>query len=202
MTKSSKKWYVVRVGKQTGICDTRDECKKRVHWYSWAKYQSFSTSFEAQKAYDYGYWAPKQIIQSKNLSPDIIIPSISVDASCLANPWIMEYQWVRTQTGERLFHWWPIQLGTNNVWEFIALVDAMRWMKINTVNYPIYSDSRTAIRWVYQKKCNTTLCDVWVIHQCITSATNRLQTNDCTKYVIYKRETKKRWEIPADFGRK
>lgn len=43
----AKKYYAVRKGKQTGVFETWDECKKQVIGYSGAEYKSFMTREEA-----------------------------------------------------------------------------------------------------------------------------------------------------------
>ena len=55
--------------------------------------------------------------------------SISVDAACSGNPGLMEYRGVETQNKNELFHIGPLQQGTNNVGEFLALVHALAMLK-------------------------------------------------------------------------
>lgn len=42
--------------------------------------------------------------------------------------------------------------GTNNLGEFLAIVHGLAYLKKQNKNIPIYSDSRTAISWVKNKK--------------------------------------------------
>ncbi len=59
------KVYAVRKGRQTGLFDTWDECKRMVHGYPGAVYKSFKTKEEAD-AYLKGMPQTKQPDQTKN----------------------------------------------------------------------------------------------------------------------------------------
>src|SRR5699024_475951 len=83
--------------------------------------------------------------------------SISVDAACSGNPGDMEYRGVDTESGDELFRVGPIQNGTNNIGEFLAVVHALALLKKENNSMPIYSDSQVAIKWVRDKQANTTL---------------------------------------------
>ncbi|MDG1320835.1 MAG: reverse transcriptase-like protein, partial [Polaribacter sp.] len=141
----------------------------------------------------------KAAIGSPNLE------SISVDAACSGNPGKMEYRGVLTHNKKQLFLKGPYPNGTNNIGEFLALVHGIALLKSkNKESIPIYSDSRTAMSWVKQKKCKTNLHfdasneDLLVL---IKRAENWLKENTF-KNPILKWETKAWGEIPADFGRK
>ena len=84
---------------------------------------------------------------------------ISVDASIRSNPGgRFFYRGVDLKTKEMVFDF-TNELdyrGTNNIAEFLAVVDGMRALK----DYPkeervIYSDSINALRWVKNKQCKT-----------------------------------------------
>jgi hypothetical protein len=55
MEKKKTKYYVVWIGKQTGIFSSWDECKQYVLGVSGAKYKSFSSIEEAKQAYHDGW---------------------------------------------------------------------------------------------------------------------------------------------------
>ena len=68
----------------------------------------------------------------------------------------------------------------------------------------IYSDSVNAQLWVQKKQCKTKLernAQTEQLYQIIARAENWLRTHNITT-PIFKWETKKWGEIPADFGRK
>ena len=69
---------------------------------------------------------------------------------------------------------------------------------------PIYSDSRTALAWVRDRKCKTTLKSTpnnAKILELVKRAECWLQTHSYTNRLI-KWKTEEWGEIPADFGRK
>nr|MBP9637770.1 ribonuclease H [Bacteroidaceae bacterium] len=95
-------------------------------------------------------------------------------------------------------------LGTNNIGEFLAVVHALALLKQQELSMPIYTDSRTALSWIRQKKCKTLLTrgpKTEELFKLIERAEKWLQENKFSTPLI-KWETKEWGEIPADFGRK
>jgi ribonuclease HI len=211
-----QKFYVVWEGVKPGIYTTWDEAKAQVMGFSTAKYKSFDTQAEAEKAFKSSF---KNYIQYGKNKTDttasapvkktghqgIIQESLCVDAACSGNPGDMEYQGVYTKTRQRIFHQGVFKEGTNNIGEFLALVHALALLKKEgQLTLPIYSDSRTAIAWVRNKKVKTTLTQTpanKILFEMIERALYWLDTNTY-KNPIYKWETEIWGEIPADFGRK
>lgn len=211
MAKSSKsKYYVVWVGQNPGIYDSWKKCQEQVVGFPDAKYKSFKTLKEAEEAFgssatSYINKKSKSNAIKNELYNEIIKDSISVDAACSGNPGIVEYQGVHTISKEQIFHMGPFKQGTNNIGEYLGLVHALALLKKQgNENTIIYTDSKTAMSWVKNKKVKTTLkqepqnSDLFLL---IKRATNWLINNDY-KTKIVKWETKKWGEIPADFGRK
>lgn len=209
---SKNKFYVVWEGKVTGIFSSWDKCKKAIENYPNAKYKSFPTKELAQKAFSESYeeYKGKKITQSGLSQAELIrigkpkIPSISVDAACSGNPGAMEYRGVYTHTGEEIFRLPPIEDGTNNIGEFLAIVHALALLKKHNLTMPIYSDSQIAIGWVHQKHCKTKLEETaknQKLFELIDRAENWLHQNSYPNHIL-KWETKVWGEIPADFGRK
>ena len=211
---ASKKYYVVWEGVCPGVYEDWTECKLQTAGWAGAKYKSFGSEKEAREAYESGYTdyyktskkpynsaAPKKTYTSNK---DIIQESISVDAACSGNPGKMEYQGVYTSTKEKIFHLGPLENGTNNIGEFLAIVHALALSKQKDLKLPIYSDSVNAMIWVKKKKCNTKLqrCNNnEKIFELIERAEKWLRTNSYQNELL-KWETDKWGEIPADFGRK
>ena len=209
MAKNKKKYYVVWEGKQTGIFTSWDECQKHIKGVAGAKYKSYKTLKEAETAFAGRYY--DAIEKKKNNAPpdleqfgdQIDDNSITVDAACSGNPGMMEYRGVETFSGLELFRQGPYKHGTNNIGEFLALVHALALFQ-NKQDVIIYSDSRTAMAWVRNKKVKTTLKknkSTALIHEMISRAETWLKTNQY-KNPIKKWDTKVWGEIPADFGRK
>ena len=203
-----KKFYVVWSGLKPGIYDNWEDCKKQVVAVTGARYKSYSTLSDAEKALKDGYVPVTSASKSKEKlsgKPNIILPSISVDAACSGNPGLLEYQAINNQDGKVIFRMGPFKDGTNNIGEFLAIVHALAFL--NNKNFPtmpIYSDSSTAIGWVKKKKANTKLdknhknAEVFDL---IERAEKWLSVNSYSN-PIYKWETEKWGENPADFGRK
>ena len=209
---SKKKYYVVWQGRETGIFDSWDDCKKQVQGIPGAKYKSFETLEMAEKAFrkNYEEFAGKKIVEPQLSAEELqrigkpAQNSLSVDAACNMATGEMEYQGVYTATGSPIFHQGPFAEGTNNVGEFLALVHGLAYLKKNNLDLPLYSDSRTAISWVKRKKCNSKLIPSSrnkVLFELIERAEKWLKKNTW-KNRILKWETKAWGEIPADFGRK
>lgn len=215
-----RKWYVVWVGLNPGIYDNWNECKAQIQGIPNAKYKSFETIAEAQKAFRSSaseYYSSSSKVGSgaqklKNTArfnyeqnPNIILPSMSVDAACSGNPGIMEYRGVVTQTGQEIFRKGPFKLGTNNLGEFLAIVHGLAFLKLkNNPQIPIYTDSKTAMAWVRNKKVKTTLKpskENTVLLDLVGRGEKWLRENKFSNPIL-KWETKVWGEIPADFGRK
>ena len=210
-----KKYYVVWAGHIPGVYDNWNECLKQTKNFPAAKYKSFKTQDEAHDAFldPYSKHVGKDSIASKKakgqqdlskFSDKIISNSISVDAACSGNPGIMEYRGVHTISREEIFRQGPHQDGTNNVGEFLALVHALALLKKKGYSTPIYTDSKTAMAWVRNKKVKTTLKKNTKnanLFDMMDRAISWLKTNTYTNPII-KWDTKNWGEIPADFGRK
>lgn len=217
-----KKFYVVWEGLAPGVYTSWEECRLQVEGYRGAKYKAFDSQVEAIEAFR---GSPSEHIgilqqlsahhnqQSSSSRPKktpaippaaIIQNSLAVDAACSGNPGKMEYRGVYVATGVEVFRIGPMEQGTNNIGEFLALVHGLSLLKRMGSNIPVYSDSRNAMLWVRQKQCKTKLTRNEVnapIFDLIARAEKWLQNNTYTNPII-KWETDQWGEIPADFGRK
>lgn len=205
---AKKKFYVVWSGVNPGIYSSWNDCQLQIKGYEGAKYKSFDTKEEAERAYAaspytyIGKQATKAAVSAPALE-NIIRESLAVDAACSGNPGPMEYRGVYVRTNEEVFHFGPT-LGTNNIGEFLAIVHGLALLKQKGLAMPIYTDSKTAMSWVKNKKCKTLLTrdeTTEELFRLIERAENWLK-NNTYKTKIYKWETKAWGEIPADFGRK
>lgn len=206
------KFFVVWDGYEPGIYKTWDECKKQTHGYPEAKYKAFATIGEAQDAFLSPYWdcvgknkkTTEVPADKRKQVGEPIVDSVCVDAACSGNPGKMEYQGVYTKTGEKIFLQGPFENATNNIGEFLALVHALALLKQKNLALPVYSDSRTAIAWVRNKKTKTLLeksSNNQQVFELIERAEKWLATNTYNTQIL-KWETEVWGEIPADFGRK
>jgi ribonuclease HI len=205
-----QKYYVVWKGVNPGVYDSWTACQLQTKGYVGAVYKSFDSREDAEKAFsespsDYvGRSSKPAGTVNKGGDCPYIQESLAVDAACSGNPGKMEYRGVYVRTGEQIFHVGPMEQGTNNIGEFLALVHGLALFGKNGCRMPVYSDSRNAILWVKQKKCKTKLertpANVPVFNL-IERAEKWLRENTYTTKIL-KWETDKWGEIPADFGRK
>lgn len=206
MSKKKNNFYVVWVGHSPGIYSDWNKCHEQISGFAGAKYKGFITRQEAEKAYECGY---EEIIKTgSKKTPDLSLRPqelcICVDAACSGNPGIMEYQGVWNPNGDLIFKEGPFKDATNNIGEFIALVHGLSWLKKNNLLFPLYSDSRTAMAWLRNKKAKTKLertPNNSKVFQLLNRAEEWLKENPVHNQVR-KWETDLWGEIPADFGRK
>lgn len=209
---SKQKYYVVWHGKETGIFDSWSACKKQIDGFPGAKYMSFPTKEQAEKAYaqDSNHFIGKDK-KKPELTPLQIkqygLPiqeSIAVDGACNSRTGEAEYRGVWTHNAVEIFRMGPFADGTNNIMEFLAIVHALAYCKQNNLSLPIYSDSRNALLWVSKKEVRTkqarTPNNVHLFNL-IERAVNWLHQNEYPNQLL-KWETKVWGEIPADFNRK
>lgn len=210
-----RKYYVVWVGHDTGVFDSWDECKEQTANFPGAKYKSFDSRDEAIAAYRGGYedyvgfyrglasHKPQSI--NYDAIPGIRPGAIAVDAACSRNPGPVEYQGVDIKTGARLFHVGPLQGGSNNMGEFLAIVHALAWLdKRGLHDTPIYSDSVSGMAWVRNRRAKTSIvptAENAPIRELVRRAEGWLQSHTPCNPVL-KWNTDEWGEIPADFGRK
>lgn len=202
---AKQKYYVVWKGLEPGIYDTWAACQQQVKGVADARYRSFATREEAEEAFlspDFLYAPPRKHTR-KVITTTYEPLSLAVDAACSGNPGPMEYRGVFVDTKEQVFHLGPIQ-GTNNIGEFLAIVHGLAYLEQIGLRIPIYSDSKTALAWIRDKKCKTQLKRTPQTAQAldlVARAERWLQTHTY-ETPIYKWETEAWGEIPADFGRK
>lgn len=215
MYQSKRKFYVVWEGRAPGVYDSWEECEAQVSGFPGARYKAFGSQADAVAAFrgngndDLEIFrqigAHKFDIVNYSAFPEIRLDAIAVDGACAKNPGPMEYRCVKVATGEEIFHMGPLEGGTNNIGEYIALIHAASLLARNgDFTTPIYSDSKTALAWVRRGHSNTSLqpnakntkvidllrrADAWL-------ANNRIVNP------ILKWNTELWGEIPADFGRK
>ncbi len=202
-----QKYYVVWKGRRTGIFDSWAACEAATKGYAGAEYKSFETRAEAERALKAGYGQHKGKPSTSQrwlfAAQMPILPSVAVDAACSGSPGPLEFQGVETESGKRIFRHGPFADGTNNVGEFLAIVEAMKWLDERQKPWPVYSDSANVIGWVKAKKCNTRLKRLpsnEKLFEMIGEAQKWLRF--LTQRRVLKWDTQAWGEIPADFGRK
>ncbi|AFY61446.1 viroplasmin family protein [Synechococcus sp. PCC 6312] len=218
----SKKFYAVFAGRQTGLFFTWPDCEAQVKGYQGARYKSFPTRDQAEVALTMSqatsqtelFLFASQVTplpRPGQTPPDqptrnvlYILDSLSVDASCLGNPGDVEYRGVHTGTKEVLFAVGPLAYGTNNIGEFLAIVDGLQYLQAQGLTIPIYSDSATGMSWVKKKRVQTKLARRPGNQEIFTRIDEALAWLHYHTYPnpILKWDTVNWGEIPADYGRK
>lgn len=216
------KFYVVWAGHNPGVYDNWDDCKEQVKDYPNARYKSFPSSEAAAEAFRRGSAAEDSADLSRLLdgagekrrhranaphymdNPEVDLRAWAVDAACAGNPGPVEYRGVELMSGRELFRIGPLQGGTNNLGEFLAIVHALALQDKMGVSFPIYSDSVSGMAWVRNRRIKTTLTENDTnrkLFDLLHRAMNWLNTHSY-RASIMKWDTPRWGEIPADFGRK
>lgn len=211
-------------GRTPGVYDSWDACKKEVDGFQGALYKGFPDQASAEAAFAKGFTEFEKKVDghaplcNDGQSPSSpFTPAIAVDAACSGNPGKMEYQGKFVDFGTNpatvvtLFKSPVFENGTNNIGEFLAIVHALAWQKQKRTQYPVYSDSVNAQKWVREKQCRTKLQPNdknAYLFELIDRAETWLRENDnwmrenANVIPVLKWKTEVWGEIPADFGRK
>lgn len=216
------KYYVVWEGRNPGVYDDWSDAHEQIENFPGARYKSYSTPAEATAAFREGMvggdrnelgaflLGARRVQHEREPQADyrniaaVDQTAWAVDASCQGNPGRMEYQGVDLATGKLLFRVGPFERGTNNIGEFLAIVHAMALMEQHGQTHTIYTDSRTALAWVRNRKLKTTLQRDErneKLFQLVERALKWLYTHSFRPRLV-KWDTDNWGEIPADFGRK
>ena len=213
------KYYVVWNGVQPGIYPSWEECRLQIEGYPDAKYKAFATKQQAIEAYrgdPAKHIGILKFIASNKDSistprdysqfPEIRLDAIAVDGACSSNPGPVEYRGVIVGTGEEIFRVGPLNDGSNNIGEYLALVHALALLdKKGDRTTPVYADSRTSISWLRNKGCRTKITPTDAnkkTFELIRRADRWVQSHLQIPNPVLKWDTRNWGEIPADFGRK
>lgn len=207
------KYYVVWKGRETGVFTSWEDCKAQTNGFDGAVFKSFESRELAEKAFhdsSYDYIGKNKKVVSELTEKALALigkpiqESIAVDGAWDNNTGLVEYQGINYKTKKVLFHLGPMEDGTINMVEFLAIVHALALCKQNGWKQPIYSDSKIALGWIKAKKASTNhppseknkkLFDM------LARAEKWLENNTFENELL-KWETKAWGENPADFGRK
>ena len=134
---------------------------------------------------------------------------IAVDGWC-ANTWgwgVGYYRWILIKNGEvnngKVIFEKEFPQTSNNLTEYLAILEAMRWRSKNDPKLPIYSDSSVALSWIRKWWHNCSQLPMWQHAKSYTEKLENWRKKSKAPFEnIYQRFTKKRWDIPADYGKK
>lgn len=213
-----KKFYVVWEGREPGIYDDWDDAFEQVDGYPGAKYKSYPsydsavTAFRGPESQQAAFLtklashvATEGSVRDYTTIPGIRLDAIAVDGACSRNPGPMEYRCVRIADGAEIFRKGPFAGGTNNIGEYLAIIHAAALLaQRGDTTTPIYSDSRTALAWVRNRRANTRVtptAENAPLLQIVARADAWIQCHSIPNPLL-KWDTDNWGEIPADFGRK
>ncbi len=227
MARRKKKFYTVWRGTSPGVYDTWDECERVISGFSGAKYKSFATLAEAEQAYREGadlHWgatkddtasgqpsASKQAHETaragrlRQADGEPIVQSLCVDAACDMKRGRMEYRGVWYHDRSVAFSQGPFAIASNNVGEFLAIVHGLALLGRDSLDWPVYSDSETAIGWVKRRRVNSKVMQRGDssprVDLLVKRALAWLAGNEYSNRLL-KWHTEAWGEVPADYGRK
>lgn len=212
---NKRKYYVVWEGRSPGIYTTWEDAKEQIIDYPGARHKSFASLDEATEAYRgdpseymgiYRALGARQVkVINYEAFPEIRLDAIAVDAACSHNPGPVEYQGVSVGTGQQIFHYGPLEGGSNNIGEYLAIIHAAAMLAARgDRTTPIYTDSRTALSWIRNRRSKTTVVAETqnaTLMDVLARADRWLATHNIPNPIL-KWDTERWGEIPADFGRK
>ena len=118
---------------------------------------------------------------------------------------MLEYRGVWLHDGSEAFSVGPLKSGSNNLGEFLAIVHALRYLKIKGIECPIYSDSQTALTWLRKRHVRSPAASLGNLtskmYVRLTKALRWLDRHQPSN-PVRKWDTGLWGEIPADYGRK
>lgn len=207
-----KKYVIFTPVEVRGIYDTWAECQAKISKCKCGhSFKSFKNVLEARRALAAGTLAAYEASKKNSVAwkdGGIVLPCIVVDAACSGAPGPVEYRGVLLPDCSEVFRIGPLERGTNNIGEFLAIVHGLRWMHERSFMWPLYSDSAVAIKWVtVLRECNTHAENIGLgLVSAIDRAERWLRASDAEDMIsagrVRKWDTKLLGEIPADFGRK
>ena len=132
------------------------------------------------------------------------LDGLVVDGACNKyNDW--EYQGVWLDSRSSAFKSKVYPHGTNNLAEFLGLIEGLKLVKERGLDCPVYSDSQIAICWVRKKahKCGLASKGELLpeVQRMLDAAVNWLYVVDSLP-PIFQWRTRLWGENPADYGRK
>ena len=191
------KYYAVKNGRKIGIYYNWADCKEQVYKFPRAVYKSFDDIVDANHFISG--------VTEHAVEPDYDKNSINCDGSYSSSTKIMEFR-IQETDSKKLILTKSYSGGTNNLAEFLGLVNSMSYLSKNSLNRDktIYTDSKTALAWVRNGKVNTTydLESNQMLQQDIEEALLFLSGVKLHTFTIRKWDTRNWGEILSDFGRK
>jgi ribonuclease HI len=161
-----KKFYVVWSGRQTGIFNSWDACKRQTDGFAGAKFQGFVTQEEAEAAYgmNINSFAKKKVVSADNRSSTLTAKDIAAietdvkifsDGACIPNPGEAGSGISIYRHSQLVELWYGLYnaTGTNNTAELSALHHALIAAKnelLKGKSVAVFCDSLYSINCITQ----------------------------------------------------
>lgn len=212
-------YYGVWIGRNPGIYEKWDDCKKQIDKFPSAKFRKLKSSTYDNAVKEFNAESSTSLSPQNNLINEKVgsvltlnnanVPEndvLTVDGA--SNGKNCEFRAVWYPNKKEVFASKIYDGGTNNIAEFLGLVFALKYLIENNLPLRIYSDSVTAIAWYRNMKANTTANQTGKgtleLNTLIKNAEQFLKDNQkvLSNAMIMKWDTKNWGEIAADYGRK
>jgi ribonuclease HI len=213
MAAPKKKFYIVWNGSRPGVYSTWSECEGVTKGVKGAKFKSFPTRVAAERAFRDGataHWGKgktktKKSTVRKASVGEPIPGSLCVDAAWNSVTKVMEYRGVWLDDGSVVFAEGPFEAATNNIGEFLAVVQALEYLSDRDSEAAVYTDSKTAMSWVRKRLVRSESIQLGKtskeIEHMVEAALKWMKGNPQRSRVL-KWETQVWGDVPADYGRK
>jgi len=202
---AAKRYYVVWRGRKQGIFEDWESCKEAVEGFPGAQFMGF----ESREAAEQALQRPYAEVVGERSRPHPVAAGVPQEGYCVDAAYDtarkrLEYRCVRLYDRKEIFREGPFPDGSNNIGEFLAIVETLMLLQKTGDMAPVYSDSEVALLWVKRRRCGTHLprtADNAPIFERIARAETWLRENQIRNPLL-KWETGRWGENPADFGRK
>jgi ribonuclease HI len=206
-------YYAVWNGRVPGVYDSWTKCQEQVKGFKGATFRKLKSSNYTDALVEFK--ASHSVISQQQTSP---LPNfLTVDGACngTSKGGMCEYRGVMYQgnafdlnSSNEVFRSKVYPGGTNNIAEFLGLVEGIKYFLSRGEPIKIYTDSVTALAWVRNCKANSS--PMGGVSEELTKLISEaemylIEYSEKIKGVstqILKWNTKEWGEIPADFGRK
>lgn len=213
----AKKAYVVWVGEMPGVYDNWTDCEKQIKGFAGAKYKGFNSMENATKAFNEQFNEhigvvkkndSQQIMSSVESKNRPVGKYLTVDAAYSHSTKILEWRGVIVDDSQEveIFRSHPYRGGSANAGEFLAIIDALEYIRENNLSIRLYSDSYNAQKWI-KDGCHNSNVDasdnlLAMLDRGKEALRNGLYTDLKNQVILLDWKTKEWGEIPSDFGRK
>lgn len=155
---------MVWAGRKPGVYNTWAEKKAQTDGFPGAKFRGFGTRSEAESAFggNPSSAKPKSAVRSSKFDPLIgTRPTgkyLAVDAAYSHSTLICEWRGVMVDGSQQteVFRSEAHDGGSENVGEFLAIIQGLKYLRESGIDLPLYSDSYNAQSWVKRKLHNST----------------------------------------------